>query len=269
MQVISSDLPNLKHLIESASADLKGISHSPRLDVELLLAHVLDVKRSYFISYPEEIVSTKSLQQFSELLTERKTGKPIAYLLGKKGFWTFDLLVNENTLVPRPETELLVEQALQLIPEASERPKAKLHATDIDKDALYVAQENKHLLNLNNVYFHSGDLYLGLPKQQQRYDMIVSNPPYIDKDDNYLTHPTMQHEPRHALIADNNGLAIIERLLERSNRYLKSNGYLLLEHGHEQKQAIKQLAKQHHLKYILGCQDYQALDRISILQNTL
>ena len=273
-------------ILKESAEQLNGISHSPRLDVELLLAHVLKVDRSHFMAHADDEISVEDLALFHELVKDRKTGKPIAYIFGKKNFWTFELEVNENTLIPRPETELLVEQALNLIPKdketliadmctgsgaialaiASERQHAILHATDIDSSALEVAKRNKEILKLNNVSFFQGDLFNALPKANNQYDLLLSNPPYIDKNDVYLTHPTMQHEPRHALIAENKGMHIIEQLITECHQYLKQDGYLILEHGHEQKSDIQFLCKQHHLNYILGCQDYQALDRISLIQ---
>jgi len=251
-----------------------------------LLAQVLEVERSYLIAHSDRELTLSESQSFVKLLHERQTGKPIAYILGKKGFWTFELEVNEHTLVPRPETELLVEQALKLLPEnkdvlvadictgsgaialaiASEKLNASLIATDLDEEALKTAERNRKNLGLNNVEYFHGDLYAALPDTNKKYNMIVSNPPYIDKDDVYLTHVTMQHEPRHALVAEDNGMAIIERLIKDCHLYLKQEGYLILEHGHEQRQAIEALCKEHHLNYTLGCQDYQALDRISVIQ---
>ena len=274
----------IENAINNAQELLKSISHSPRFDAEILLAHVMQCDRSVFKAWPEKALSEQEISSFSQLLAQRQTGKPIAYILGSKGFWTFDVEVNEHTLVPRPETEILVEHALRLIPDdkkfliadictgsgaiafalASERALATVHASDIDEDALVVAKRTLHNLALENVEIFSGDLYSALPNKQ--YDLIVSNPPYIDKDDPYLVHPTMQHEPRHALIADNNGLAIIERLLSEVKKYLNKDAYILIEHGHEQADDIRKLAEMNKLKYSMCLQDYQALDRISVIQ---
>lgn len=271
-------------ILLQAQQSLINVSHSPSLDADILLSHILECDRSLLKAWPDRIVSTEHQAQFFKLIEQRETGKPIAYLLGTKPFWTFDIDVNEHTLVPRPETELLVEQALRLIDLeqkllvadvctgsgaiafalASERPEIKVHASDIDSKALRVARTTLNRLELRNIVFFDGDLYDALP--ENNYDIIVSNPPYIDKDDPYLLHPTMQHEPRHALIADNNGLAIIEQLIAKSNNFLKDKGYLLLEHGHEQAADIRNLAKEHGLDYLMCLQDYQALDRISVLQ---
>lgn len=271
-------------ILDEGQSLLINISHSPSLDADIFLAQILDCDRSLLKAWPDRIVSIAHEAQFFDYIKQRATGKPVAYILGKKGFWTFEVDVNEHTLVPRPETELLVEQALKLIPDdqsylvadvctgsgaiafalGQERPLSKIHATDIDYGALRVARQTLNRLQLRNVLFCDGDLYEPLPEPQ--YDVIVSNPPYIAENDPYLDHPTMQHEPRHALIAENNGLAIIERLIAEAVNHLKPLGYLLLEHGHEQTEQIRQLAKTHHLHYQLSCQDYQALDRISVLQ---
>jgi len=274
----------IEDALNKAQEQLKSISHSPRFDAEILLAHVLKQDRSVLKAWPERALKIQDNQQFSSLIKLRQTGKPIAYILGTKGFWTFDVEVNEHTLVPRPETELLVEHALKLIPSganyliadictgsgaiafalACERATATIYASDIDEQALAVATRTLEKLNLDNVEFFSGDLYEALPVK--KYDLIVSNPPYIDKDDPYLKHPTMQHEPRQALIAENNGLAIIEKLLNEVHKYLKKEAYILIEHGHEQADAIRAIAKENGLNYSMCLQDYQALDRVSIIQ---
>lgn len=282
-EILINSSQTIEKALNNAQELLKPVSHSPRFDAEILLAHVMKCDRSLFKAWPEKELGP-SFQAFGELLKERSTGKPIAYILGSKGFWTFDVEVNEHTLVPRPETEILVEHALGLISSgkelliadvctgsgaiafalASERPLVTVHATDIDEKALVVAKRTLHTLALENVEFFSGDLYSALPIKQ--YDLIVSNPPYIDKDDPYLSHPTMQHEPRHALIAENNGLAIIERLLADVKIHLKKEGFILIEHGHEQADDIRKLAEKNKLKYSMCLQDYQALDRISVIQ---
>ncbi len=284
----SESLQNSAQTIEialiKAQEQFKPVSHSPRFDAEILLAHVLKCDRSALKAWPEKNLSKDELQAYIGYIEQRLTGKPIAYILGSKGFWTFDVEVNEHTLVPRPETEILVEHALKIIPLdteylvadvctgsgaiafalASECPLATIHASDIDMQALKVAKRTLNNLALKNIEFFSGDLYSALPINQ--YDLIVSNPPYIDKDDPYLLHQTMQHEPRHALIAENNGLAIIEKLLSEVKTYLKKDGFILIEHGHEQAEDIRKLAAENKLNYSLCLQDYQALDRISVIQ---
>ena len=272
---------NIRSVLQQAITELKPMSISPRFDAEILMAHVLEVDRAYLITHSHAELEPLQQEHFNKLVEQRKTGQPIAYILGKKGFWTFELSVNEHTLVPRPETEILVEQALKLIPEnqaqtiadictgtgaiglaiALERPMSNVHATDIDGHALEIACINKDNLKIDNIELLHGDLYSALPDDnEQNYDMIVSNPPYIDKNDSHLQHITMQHEPRHALIAEDQGMAIIEKLLKNCKPYLKPEGFLLLEHGHDQKQKIENLCKEFHLNYIMGCQDYQALD---------
>ncbi len=283
-ETLINSYQTIEKALNTAQEQLKSVSHSPRFDAEILLAHVLTCDRSLLKAWPDKNLTDEQVNAFVKLLDQRQTGKPVAYILGSKGFWTFDVEVNEHTLVPRPETEILVEHALKLIPTdkefliadictgsgaiafalASEYPLATLHASDIDKEALVVAERTLKNLALDNVVFFSGHLYSALPAAQ--YDLIVSNPPYIDKNDPYLIHPTMQHEPRHALIAENNGLAIIEALLSEVKTYLKKDGFLLIEHGHEQADDIRRLADTNKLNYSMCLQDYQALDRISVIQ---
>lgn len=272
-------------LLQAAHSRLKNISHSPSLDADILLSHVLDVDRSFLKAWSDHPVDNEKSELFLKLIKQRETGKPIAYILGSKSFWTLEIDVNEHTLVPRPETELLVEHALKLIsPEsklkiadvctgsgaialaiASERPDVIMHATDIDPEALCLARKTLNRLKLRNVTFYDGNLYSALP--EKNYDIIISNPPYVDKNDPHLLHPTMQHEPRHALVADKHGLAVIEDLITDAKLYLNKAGYLIIEHGHDQAEAIRDLAKTHKLEHLLCCQDFQALDRMSILQN--
>lgn len=283
-QSLSGSSQCVTDLLESAYQRIHQASHSPSLDADILLAHVLGCNRSALKAWPDKIVSTEHKEQFDALIEKRATGKPIAYLLGSKGFWNLLVDVDEHTLVPRPETELLVEHALKLIPEnseqviadictgsgaiafalASERPDCEVHACDIDGMALRVANRSLARLQLDNVAMFKGDLFSALP--EDNYDLIVSNPPYIAADDQYLLHPSMQHEPRHALIAENNGLAIIEQLVSGAKTYLKPNGYLLLEHGHEQSLDIQEMAQRFGLDYQMCLQDFQALDRVSVLQ---
>ena len=239
-------------ILKQATNALNDISDSAQLDAEILLAHCLNKNRTYLHTWPEKRIEKDPLDCFNTLLKKRLTDYPIAYLTGKKAFWTFDLTVTPEVLVPRPETELLVEIALEKIKAikqpkildlgtgsgaivlalASERPDAILYATDNSTAALQVAKKNAHDLALNRqitfVHSHWVDQI-----EATGFDLIVSNPPYIDPEDEHLK-STIRHEPLQALIADNNGMKDIEVIIKNSHRLLKPNGYLILEHGYDQ-----------------------------------
>lgn len=236
------------------TALLLSESSSPRLDVELLLAHVLDKPRSWLFIHSQDFLTEKDVANFYKLLALRQKGMPIAYILGYKTFWSFNLKVNEHTLIPRPETELLVECILQIYADkkdfyvlelgtgtgaialalAAERKLWKVHATDISKQALLVAQENAVNLSIPNIQFFQSDWFASLKRFQ--YDLIVSNPPYIAKNDPYLV--DLQFEPQSALVSSSNGLADIKKIISQARLYLKEGGSLWLEHGYDQGEAV-------------------------------
>ncbi len=239
-------------LLKNATTKLAGISDSARLDAELLLAHCLEKNRTYLHTWPEKQPETFQLDCFNGLIEKRLTDYPVAYLLGKKSFWTLDLNVTPDVLIPRPETELLVELALDKIegvkqPKildlgtgsgaialalASERQDATITATDFSDTALLVAKTNASELTLDRqVSFIKSNWLEELSEGD--FDLIVSNPPYIDPEDSHLK-GTIRHEPLQALIADDYGMQDIERIIKQSHPFLKTNGCLILEHGFDQ-----------------------------------
>jgi len=243
----------LRDLLQQSEKEIP--SDTPRLDAEILLAHCLAVPRSYLFTYPEQLITDEQYQQFSILLNRRKLGEPIAYITGHKEFWGLNLLSTNAALTPRPETELLVERVLACAPAqasildlgtgtgaialalAKERPHWQIIATDISKKALDLAEKNAQQLALKNITFYQGDWFSALPAQQ-RFDVIVSNPPYIAEDDPHLSHPSLKYEPYNALVSGKDGLDAIRLLIAKAADYLKPNGYLLIEHGHDQSAAV-------------------------------
>lgn len=244
-------------LLQNAAV-LEAVSDSPRLDVELLLGHVLGKTRAHLYTWPEQKLTEDQVKAFNELLTRRLGGEPIAYLTGTQEFWSLSLEVNASTLIPRPETELLVEIALELIgladarvldlgtgtgaialALAKERPGWEVIATDTVPEALALAQRNRRRHGLNNVLVLESNWFQGLPPQ--RFDLIVSNPPYIDPDDPHLQQGDVRFEPRSALVAANRGSAALEAIVSTAPAYLASGGWLLLEHGFAQAETIKVL----------------------------
>ena len=241
-------------LLAAATTQLGEVSDSPRLDAELLLARALDVPRSYLLAHPEDVPDEAARQRFNEALIQRAGGKPMAYITGEKDFWSLTLMVSPATLVPRPETELLVEQAVNLIPRretrrildlgtgsgaialalARERPLCTLVATDQSAEALAIARENARQLDIDNVEFVHGDWVE--PVTEREFDIVVSNPPYVAAGDPALARLTF--EPRDALVAGDDGLDAIRRLARDTPAVLAAGGTLLLEHGADQQAQV-------------------------------
>lgn len=232
---------------------------TPRLEAELLLASCLDKPRSYLYAWPDVIPPADIQARFRDMLARRIAGEPVAYLLGQREFWSLPLAVTPATLIPRPETETLVALALARIPAdadawiadlgtgsgaialaiARERPRCRIIATDISQDALAVAAANAKNLGLSNVQCLTGDWCAALP--DQLFDLIVSNPPYIPEDDIHLTRGDVRFEPRHALAAGPQGMDALQYIARCASSRLRPQGWLLLEHGYDQAQAVTRL----------------------------
>jgi len=240
--------------IAGAVVRLSPHSDSPRLDVEMLLCQSIDMPRSYLFAHPEDELDPLSVQRFEALLQRRLDGEPMAYIIGLKEFWSHELLVSPATLVPRPETELLVELALREIPReaqwqvldlgtgsgaiavaiAAERPLCEISAVDISAAALAVAEENVRHADLANVRCIEGSWTA--PVAGQVFDIIVSNPPYVAQDDEALQN--LRHEPMSALVSGADGLDDIRILAVECAPLLISNGLFALEHGAEQQAPV-------------------------------
>lgn len=253
----------LNEFVEIASVLKKSIerlalaSESPRLDAELLLARALDVPRSYLIAHPEDTLDPAASDRFFTLVDRRAAGEPMAYITGEKEFWSMCLMVSPDTLVPRPETELLVERALMLtgrraqsrildlgtgsgaiaLALARERPLCEIVATDTSEAALAIAQQNARQLDLGNVTFVQGSWTE--PVAGQQFDMVVSNPPYVRSDDPALA--ALRHEPVSALASGKDGLDDIREIAKTAGSVLSEGGHLLLEHGSEQQEDVARI----------------------------
>ncbi len=269
----------LKQALRMASHAIAG-SDTVQLDAELLLAAALGKSRTYLYTWPEQVLSPAERSYFESVLERRVMGEPVAYILGTRDFWTLTLRVNRHVLIPRPETELLVETALALIASpdariadlgtgsgaialaiASERPAWKVIATDMSASALSVASDNASVLNIANVEFRQGSWCEALPPQ--RFDLIASNPPYIDSADAHLTQGDLRFEPRSALVAADDGLADIRALCAQAPDYLKPGGWLLLEHGWTQGQAVAALMQSSGLESVQTIKDLNDNDRVT------
>jgi release factor glutamine methyltransferase len=228
---------------------------TPGLDAELLLAHALGVGRARLRSHGEEVPAADAAVRFLALVERRAAGEPVAYILGRKDFWTLELAVNAAVLVPRPETELLVERALALHPEdeakaadlgtgsgaialalASARPRWRVAATDISAAALAVARANAATLGLTRVEMIQGDWLACVPGRT--FDLLLSNPPYVAAGDPALDQPELMREPRLALVADEDGLAALRAIILAAPAHLAPGGWLLLEHGATQAASV-------------------------------
>lgn len=239
------------------AADLPD-SPTARLDVELLLAAALGKSRSYLHTWPEKIVNSEDALTFAGYLQRRRSGEPVAYILGQQGFWKLDLEVAPHTLIPRPETELLVEAALELLPAtpaqildlgtgsgaialalASERPAWQVTAVDRVLEAVALAERNRQRLHLNNATVLNSHWFSAL--QGHRFDLIISNPPYIADNDPHLAAGDVRFEPASALVAGHDGLDDLRLITQESPDHLNDGGWLLLEHGYDQAQAVRDL----------------------------
>ena len=237
-------------------------SEDARTVAEILLMHVLDRSRSWLYTWPESEPDTVQCALFDRLVAARRGGVPVAYLTGRRAFWSLDLAVTPAVLIPRPETELLVELALARLPRdtprvaadlgtgcgaialvlASERPLARVTATDASADALAVARANAGRLDIGNIRFVQGDWCAALATAC--FDVIVSNPPYIAAGDPHLAVGDLRQEPVDALVAGTDGLAAIRAIVAAAPNHLDDGAWLLLEHGWEQGEAVRALLRE-------------------------
>jgi release factor glutamine methyltransferase len=243
----------VRELLQRGWARLAGSSESSRLDAELLLAHALRQPRSYLLSHDDEPVAEATIARYQSLLQQCAAGKPLAYLTGEREFWSLALTVTPAVLIPRPETELVVERCLALhdaspaaiadlgtgsgaiaLALAVERPHWRIMATDFDAGALLVARGNAARLGLQNVYFEQGDWFA--PLQARQFDLIVSNPPYVAAGDPALL--ALRYEPAAALTPGTNGMEALRRIVLQAPAYLLPGGWLVLEHGAGQAAAV-------------------------------
>lgn len=267
------------------SAQLQTVSDSPQLDCELLLGHVLDVDRTWLRTWPESQVAEDQQMLFERLLQKRCQGQPVAYLTGSRGFWSMDLSVSPDTLIPRPETELLVEIALQLkLPKhsrgldlgtgtgaialalASERKDMQWLAVDSESGAVQLARNNCHQQQLTNVSVFQSSWFEAINAADNKFDLIISNPPYIAHDDPHLSQGDVRFEPASALVSGADGLDDITLIVHQSPAFLNSRGWLILEHGYNQGEAVSDLMLCAGFSDVSTQQDYNQLDRVTLGQ---
>jgi release factor glutamine methyltransferase len=272
--------------LQHASQLLGKTSPSPQLDSEVLLAHACGRDRTWLRAWPEHILNDTVRTQFAEFIARRASGEPIAYITGKREFWSLELQVTPATLIPRPETELLVEQALARIPRnakwqiadlgtgsgaialaiAHERPRCYLIATDISQDALDVAQGNAQRLGIHNIEFRLGDWCSALGAET--VELIVSNPPYIAAGDAHLQQGGLPFEPETALTPGSNGLESLRIIAQHAYHNLRPDAWLLLEHGYDQRDAVANLLERVEYREVTGYNDFGGQARITAGQRT-
>lgn len=258
---------------------LTSVSDSPQLDIEYLLCHVLGKSGSYLYTWPDRELSEVQQEQLSRYLERRLKGEPIAHIIGSRGFWSLDLEVSTNTLIPRPDTEILVEKALELCQKkkarvadlgtgtgaialalASEQPGWDIVASDFVPEAAELAERNRLRLRFDNVQVLEGSWF---EPHSGTYDLIVSNPPYIDPDDPHLAQGDVRFEPLSALTADHNGMADIELIADQARDYLKKEGCLIFEHGYDQGEQCRSLLQRLGYTGVGTQQDYGQNDRVT------
>ncbi|WP_213992264.1 peptide chain release factor N(5)-glutamine methyltransferase [Sodalis sp. dw_96] len=256
---------------------------SPKRDAEILLGFVTGRPRTWLLAFDETPLTAQQVLLLADLLARREAGEPIAYLTGEREFWSLRLKVSPVTLIPRPDTECLVEQALALVQEpladvldlgtgtgaialalASERPGWRLTGIDVQSGAVALARENARNLGLSNAAFEIGSWYKSL--QGQRYTLIVSNPPYIDADDPHLGRGDVRYEPLGALVAASSGLADLAAVIDGAGAHLQPGGWLALEHGWQQGEAVRGLLFRAGFHRVGSRNDYGGNERVSMGQ---
>jgi release factor glutamine methyltransferase len=270
---------DIRSWLKAACVTLSG-GESPKRDAEVLLSFVTGKPRSWLIAFDDAPLSEPQLAQLDALLARRARGEPVAHLTGEREFWSLPLAVSPVTLIPRPDTEILVEQALARLPTeavdildlgtgsgaialalASERPDCRLLGVDRVAEAVALAQHNACRLGLANVAFLQSDWFSAVG--ERRFAMIVSNPPYIDAEDRHLQQGDVRFEPLSALVAAEQGLADIRHIAQAARHYLLAGGWLMLEHGWQQGEAVRDILAAHDYQAVTTCQDYAGHDRVT------
>ncbi len=268
----------------AASLKFETVSDSPTLDADVLLCSILKKERSYLRTWSEKNLTPAQQAAFEDLVAQRVQGIPIAYLIGKREFWSREFKVNHDVLIPRADTELLVELSLDIIPKnkpyriidlgtgsgiiaitlAAECANAQVTAVDVSQNALQIAQENAVTYGLKNIFFQQSQWFNEIEKIP--FDLIVSNPPYIAKNDQHLQQGDLRFEPQQALVAANHGLSDIEIIAKTALDYLKSDGHLLIEHGCQQQETVQAVFRQLGYHSIQTHRDLANLPRVTQAQ---
>lgn len=270
---------NIKNFLKRSIKKLSNVDN-PKSELKIFLSHVLQCDQSYIVGFDETKLSLREHKYLNYLIYRRSLGEPIAYIIGKKEFWSLSLYVSYDTLIPRPDTEILVEQALLRINNkfskildlgtgcgaialalASVSTSSDVIGVDKSKKAINIAKLNAIQLNINNVSFFYSNWFSHVNK---KFDIIVSNPPYVSKKEIKLLKQDIFFEPLNAIISNDNGLSDIEIIIKKSKDYLSSGGWLMIEHGWKQKFQVQYFFKKYNFFQIQSYQDYGGNDRVTI-----
>jgi len=271
-------------LLTQSTRALDGTSPTPRLDAEVLILHACGMNRDQLITRGKQVLTNDQCSAVQRLIERRRHGEPIAYLTGVREFWSLELNVSPATLIPRPETELLVEKALELIPHdatwsladlgtgsgaiaialAKERPECHVTATDNSTAALDIARSNAGKFSLANITFAEGNWFA--PLSGKSFDVIVCNPPYVASNDRHLTQDDVRFEPLTALTAGADGLDAIRQLVRHARDFLNPGGHFLLEHGFDQVDSIQKLLQQQHYQDLVYHRDLAGHARVAVFR---
>ncbi|UPR30936.1 peptide chain release factor N(5)-glutamine methyltransferase [Vibrio crassostreae] len=262
----------------------EGDNTSPSIDAAVLLCHALDKPRSYLLTWPEKHLTSEQESEFNALLKRRLTGEPVAYIIGEREFWSLPLKVSPSTLIPRPDTERLVEVALDktygkqgaildlgtgtgaiALALASEMPNRQVTGIDLRPEAQQLATENAQRLNITNATFLYGSWFEPLSSEETvKFSLIVSNPPYIEKNDPHLSQGDVRFEPITALVAEEKGLADIRYISENARGFLENEGWLAFEHGYDQGLAVREIMQALGYLDVVTEKDYGGNDRVTL-----
>lgn len=279
-----SEQNQIKWLLNAATSVFTAFSDSARLDAELLMCHVLDCNRTYLFTWSDKVLEPALVENFNQLVARREQGEPIAHITGNREFWSLDLSVNPSTLIPRPDTETLVEKALEIIDSqnltqgrgldlgtgtgaialalASELPSWQWQGVDLSDDAVALAKSNALKNSIDNAEFNQSNWFSNVAKE--KFDLIVSNPPYIDPEDPHLTQGDVRFEPLSALIAPEHGMSDVCYIIEKAKQYLKTNAPLLIEHGYDQGRAVRQQFTDNNYHNVRTFKDLGGNDRVTV-----
>lgn len=281
---------NYKSWLETAITALSQ-SPEPKVDAMALLAFVTQKSKAQIMAFDDSILTPKQVQTLNTLLARRLKGEPLAYILGERGFWDLDLKVSPATLIPRADTEILVEQALRLVYqkiavgiehlklldlgtgtgaialalgyELKGKIKAEIWGVDFKQEALALAQENAKRYQLKGVHFQQSNWFSRLNGE---FDFILTNPPYIAPNDPHLSQGDLRFEPLSALVAEEEGFADLFHIIDNAPKFLKNSGYLLLEHGYQQANKLREYFSLRNWQQITTVQDYAGLERVTFAQ---
>lgn len=287
---------SISGVLAFAIAQLSECSPSAKVDAQLLLCAVIDQNTTYLFTWPEKPLQAEQLEQYLALVVRRQLGEPVAYLTGERGFWTLNLATNRCTLIPRADTECLIECVLGFdegveghgqisaeLPDnakildlgtgtgaialalASEKPQWQTHACDVNVNIVALAQQNARQNGINGVTIVLSHWFSAYEADHlASFDLIISNPPYIDKDDVHLQQGDVRFEPTSALVADQQGLADIIHIVTHARRFLKSGGWLMIEHGFEQGELVRDIYRQQGFARVITKKDLSDNDRFTI-----